>query len=81
MSALGHKRTFAVQNGMSALPPKADMCNAQADVRYVPEADMNESKLKLVQLLSHALGRTDVEYTYCQSGLWRTLPDRPRIRP
>ena len=24
MSALGHKRTFAVQNGVSALPPKAD---------------------------------------------------------
>jgi hypothetical protein len=23
MSALGHKRTFALQNGMSALPPKA----------------------------------------------------------
>jgi hypothetical protein len=28
MSALGHKRTFAVQSGMSALPPKADMCGA-----------------------------------------------------
>ena len=28
MSALGHKRTFAVQNVMSALPPKADMCSA-----------------------------------------------------
>ena len=28
MSALGQKRTFAVQNGMSALPPKADMCGA-----------------------------------------------------
>ena len=25
MSALGQKQTFAVQNGMSALPPKADM--------------------------------------------------------
>jgi hypothetical protein len=33
MSALGHKRTFAAQKGMSALPPKADMCGAQADVR------------------------------------------------
>ena len=29
MSALGHKQTCAVQNGMSALPPKADMCGAQ----------------------------------------------------
>jgi hypothetical protein len=28
MSALGQKRTFALQNGMSALPPKADMCSA-----------------------------------------------------
>src|SRR5262245_5359759 len=25
MPALGHKRTFAVQKGMSALPPKADI--------------------------------------------------------
>ena len=25
MSALGHKRTYAVQKGMSALPPKADI--------------------------------------------------------
>src|SRR5262245_23556303 len=28
MSALGHKRTYAVQKVMSALPPKADMCGA-----------------------------------------------------
>ena len=34
MSALGHKRTFAVQKGMSALPPKADMCSATRDVRF-----------------------------------------------
>ena len=40
MSALGQKRTCAVQNGMSALPPKADMCGAQANVRFVPEADI-----------------------------------------
>ena len=40
MSALGQKRTFAVRNGMSALPPKADMCSALADVRFVPIADI-----------------------------------------
>ena len=34
------KRTSAVQLGMSALPPIADMCSAQADVRFVPEADI-----------------------------------------
>ncbi|MGB6585332.1 MAG: hypothetical protein WBE93_05155, partial [Pseudolabrys sp.] len=41
MSALGQKRKFAVQNGMSALPPKADMCGAKRDVRLVPIADIN----------------------------------------
>jgi len=40
MSALGHKRTFAAQNVMSALPPKADICSALAHVRFVPIADM-----------------------------------------
>jgi hypothetical protein len=40
MSTLGHKQTFAAQNGMSALPPKADMCGALAHVRFVPIADI-----------------------------------------
>jgi hypothetical protein len=40
MSALGQKQTFAAQQPMSALPPKADMGCAQADVCFVPEADM-----------------------------------------
>jgi len=30
MSALGQKQTFAVQKGMSALPPKADMSASHA---------------------------------------------------
>jgi hypothetical protein len=42
MSALGQKRTFAVQNSMSALPPIADMCRALGDVRYVPCVDGSE---------------------------------------
>jgi hypothetical protein len=33
MSDLGQKQTFAVQKGMSALPPKADMGGAIRDVR------------------------------------------------
>jgi hypothetical protein len=33
MSALGLKRTVAVQKRMSVLPPRADTCGAQADVR------------------------------------------------
>ena len=32
VSALGHKQTFAVQNGMSALHPKADMCGATKEM-------------------------------------------------
>jgi hypothetical protein len=56
MSALGHKQTYAVQKGMSALllittakadsrkvmsalPPKADIRSALADVRFGPKAD------------------------------------------
>ena len=41
MSALGQKkRTCAVQNGMSALPPKADIHSADCHVRFVPKADI-----------------------------------------
>ena len=43
MSALGHKQTFAVQNGMSALPPKAGMCGALDYVRFGPIADIELS--------------------------------------
>ena len=43
MSALGQKQTCAVQNGMSALPPKADMCGANSDVRFRPIADIGVS--------------------------------------
>src|SRR5262245_18965880 len=41
MSALGQKQTFASQNVMSALPPKADMCGAPAHVRFGPKADIS----------------------------------------
>jgi len=40
MSALGHKRTFAVQNVMSALPPKADTRRRNWHVWLVPKADI-----------------------------------------
>jgi hypothetical protein len=38
MSALGHRQTCAPQEVMSALPPKADICSALADVRFGPIA-------------------------------------------
>src|SRR5262245_41704284 len=34
------KRTFRSAIGMSALPPKADMCGAKGNVRYGPKADI-----------------------------------------
>ena len=40
MSALGQKQTCAAQKVMSALPPKADMCGATRNVRFVPIADI-----------------------------------------
>jgi len=48
MSALGQKRTFAVQNGMSALTPKADMCSATRYVCFVPKADILTLELDIV---------------------------------
>ena len=38
-SALGQKQTYAAQQVMSALPPKADMCSALAYVCFGPIAD------------------------------------------
>jgi hypothetical protein len=49
MSVLGHKQTFAVRKGMSALPPKADICGATSDVRFGAEADNNVRKIPLDQ--------------------------------
>ena len=40
MSALGQKQTFAVQKGVSALPPKADIQASSINVRFVPLADI-----------------------------------------
>jgi len=39
MSALGQKQTYALQQAMSALPPKADMCSAFIYVRFGPKAE------------------------------------------
>src|SRR5262249_47348318 len=40
MSALGQKRTSAHVQGMSALPPKADIDQDGWNVRFVPIADI-----------------------------------------
>jgi hypothetical protein len=62
MSALGQKRTFAVQNVMSALPPKADMCGAAQHVRFVPKADIRSSAR--FPLSAPLLQRFEVNYEW-----------------
>jgi hypothetical protein len=51
MSALGQKRTFALQEVMSALPPKADIGAAQINVCYGPIPDM--------RLFDHFVGASE----------------------
>jgi hypothetical protein len=55
MSALGQKQTFAVQNVMSALPPKADILRCRSDLRYGPEADIWGSWRSLMLFLKCCL--------------------------
>ena len=43
-----------MQEGMSALPPKADMCGAVVHVCYGPKADM-------AHLFNHLIGRASSE--------------------
>ena len=49
MSALGQKQTCAGQKVMSALPPKADICGATRDVRFVPKADIASKLVRAAQ--------------------------------
>src|SRR5262245_14181769 len=44
MCALSQKQTYAMQNVISALPPKADMCSGLAYVCFGPYADMADKK-------------------------------------
>jgi hypothetical protein len=52
MSALGQKRTFSDPAAMSALPPKADIGTQPRDVRFVPKADVQRSKITLLDHLA-----------------------------
>src|SRR5262245_25240221 len=61
MSALGHKQTFAVQNVMSALPPKADMCVALVHVRFGPKADIGTLFDHLVDARLHCRRHIEAE--------------------
>jgi hypothetical protein len=70
MSALGQKQTCAVQYLMSALHPKADMCGATGDVRFVPIAD-------IAALLDHLVGACNQRRRYGEAlrlGLGKFCP-------
>jgi hypothetical protein len=77
MSALGQKQTCAAQNVMSALTPKADMCGATRDVRFVPIADIAalfdyfiSALLKLQRHFeAYCFGSLEVDYELELAGL------------
>jgi hypothetical protein len=45
---MGQKQTCAVQKGMSALPPKADIDCCLGNVRFVPIADKVKNRIATV---------------------------------
>jgi hypothetical protein len=56
---------------MSALPPIADMCGAQAYVRFVPKADIREMMLvKKRDRLTVLQART----TFVSAAVWIAVP-------
>ena len=80
MSALGHKQTFAVQKGISALASKADMCIATRDVSKVPKADI--ALVFYLATLSAALGQShdDVgKLDYCRVPVPTPTSGMPQI--
>ena len=77
MSASGKKQTFALQQVMSALPPKADICSALAHVRFGPIADIQHiydrsgssaatrGKITLISVNSPGCVSTSIEPPCC----------------
>jgi len=55
MSALGQKQTFECVRAMSALPPRADIGVQSRNVRFVPKADMNAVRTRLIDFESRCL--------------------------
>ena len=55
-----------MQNGMSASPPKADMCAALGDVRFVPIAD-------ILALFDHLVGARQYRRRHRKAKRFRSL--------
>ena len=79
VSALGQKQTFAPQNVMSALQPKADICSATVHVCFGPIADIVQHggdvrfvpKAEVTPLFDHLVGQHE-------EVVWHFDPERPR---
>jgi hypothetical protein len=77
MSALGHKRTYAVQKGMSALPPIADIRDAKTNVCFVPKADIAHHSIN-----SSARVSSEGEMANPNAfAVWRSSADGPLLCP
>ena len=74
MSALGQKQTCAAQNGMSALPPKADMCGATS--RYPLSANSGHRAWR-----SSSAGRDYIWVRRKTKHILAAGDPRPQIRP
>src|SRR5262245_10512630 len=78
MSALGHKQTYAVQNAMSALPPKADMCGALGHVCFGPKADICSKRKTASRRFCHEFSkRTSIDNEKSISGVRNKPVPRP----
>ena len=88
MSALLQTRTFAVQKGMSVLPPKADRCSALAHVCFGPKADSGADPTRLDRqmfsdeankIFQHLVALPLVSLDLCERGYDRSIlpPCRP----
>ena len=64
MSALGHKQTYAVQKGMSALPPISDIDCVFRHVCFGPQADISYSSInRTVRSEESEWGNREAQHT------------------
>src|SRR5262245_7598007 len=63
------------QKGMSALPPKADMCSANTDVRFGPKADIACTNDRVaVKFVKSNFGATLARPCACLRQIWGDCP-------
>jgi hypothetical protein len=81
MSALGQKRASRQLERMSALPPKADIVQHRANVRFVPKADVApvRSTIRLWEIGAAKRHNCCVEGAHCSVASGRNR-GAPRVR-